>query len=272
MPKTILITGASTGIGYESAKLFQQQGWNVVATMRSPDKVPDLATLSNVICLPLDVTDANARQTAVQTALQHFPVIDVLLNNAGYGLIGAFEACTPDEIQRQFETNVFGLMEMTRLLLPQFRAQRSGTIVNVASIGGQLAFPLYSLYHATKWAVEGFSESLRYELEPFNIRVKIIEPGPIKTDFYSRSATYASQPGLTAYDEFTAKVKAALDKAADQGSPPSVTAQVIYQAATDRSDRLRYPAGGNAGALLLLRKLLSDRPMHAIIRAVMIGK
>lgn len=270
MPQTVLITGASTGIGYATANLFQQQGWQVIATMRSPEKVPELAALPNVICLPLDVTDPAAIQTTVQAVLQQVSAIDVLVNNAGYGLIGAFEACTPAEVQRQFATNVFGLMDMTRSLLPQFRAQRSGVIINVSSIGGRMAFPLYSLYNSTKWAVEGFSEALQYELAAFNIRVKLIEPGPIKTDFYARSATFASQPDLTAYDTFTAQVKATLDNAAETGSPPSVTAQVIYRAATDGSRRLRYPAGGNASAILLLRQLLSDRPLHALTRALMI--
>jgi short-subunit dehydrogenase len=270
MPKTVLITGASTGIGYETAKHFQQQGWNVVATMRSPEKVPDLAALPNVICLKLDVTDVDAIRVSVATALQQYQTIDVLVNNAGYALIGAFEACSAADLQRQFATNVFGLMEMTRALLPHLRDRRSGVIVNVASIGGHIAIPFYSPYHATKWAVEGFSESLQYELEPFNIRVKIIEPGPIKTDFYSRSMTFASQPGLTAYDEFINRVKPAFEQAGAGGSPPSVTAKMIYKAATDGSKKLRYPAGGNAGAILFLRKLLPDALFHAFIRSAIV--
>jgi NAD(P)-dependent dehydrogenase (short-subunit alcohol dehydrogenase family) len=266
MPKTVLITGASTGIGFETAKAFQRSGWHVVATMRSPEKVPELASLANVTCLKLDVTDAASIQAGVEAALQQFQTIDVLVNNAGYALIGPFEACTPEEIQRQFATNVFGLMEMTRALLPHFRSQRSGVIVNIASIGGHIAIPLYSPYHATKWAVEGFSESLQYELEPFNIRIKLIEPGPIKTDFYSRSMTFAQQPGLTAYDDFIQKVSPALEQAGVTGSPPSVTAAIIYRAATDGSKRLRYPAGGNAGGILFLRKILPDALFHTFIR------
>jgi NADP-dependent 3-hydroxy acid dehydrogenase YdfG len=266
MPKTILITGASSGIGLATVKLFQQNGWVVLATMRSPDKAADLATLPNVHCLPLDVTDGAAIQTTIQTVLHQFSTIDVLLNNAGYALVGPFEACTAEQIQRQFATNVFGLMEVTRALLPHFRVQRSGTIINVASIGGKMAFPLYSPYHASKWAVEGFSDSLQYELEPFNIRVKLIEPGPIKTDFYTRSLDVATQPGLSAYDRFVAKVMDKLNSAGNAGSPPEVTAQVIYRAATDGRDRLRYPAGGNAGFLLLLRKLLPDPVFSTIVR------
>ncbi|MBF2029887.1 MAG: SDR family oxidoreductase [Oscillatoriales cyanobacterium C42_A2020_001] len=270
MPKTVLITGASTGIGCETARLFQQKGWNVVATMRSPDKETELANLPRVSCLPLDVTDSHSIQQSVANALQQFGTIDVLVNNAGYALIGAFEACTPEEIQRQFATNVFGLMEMTRALLPHFRERRAGVIVNLASIGGHIAIPLYSPYHATKWAVEGFSESLQYELEPFNIRVKIIEPGPIKTDFYTRSLAFAKQPGLTAYDSFVEKVTRAHNRAGETGSPPSVTAQVIYKAATDGTTKLRYPAGGNASAILLMRRLLPDGLFRQVIRNAMI--
>jgi len=268
MAKTVLITGASSGIGYETAKLFQQRGWNVVATMRSPDKAGDLANRPNVLCLPLDVTQEATIQAAIAAAMQHFATLDVLVNNAGYGLLGPFEACTPEQIERQFATNVFGLMAVTRAVLPYFRQQQSGLIINVASIGGRLAFPLYSLYHGTKWAVEGFSESLRYELEPFNIAVKIIEPGPIKTDFYTRSPDLAQQPGLTAYDGFVQKVLPRVTQIGETGSPPTVTANVIYRAATDGRRKLRYPAGGNAGPLLLLRKLLPDSLFSQIVRAV----
>ena len=271
MARTVLITGASTGIGLSTAKQFQQQGWNVIATMRSPQKTLNPTTLDNTLSLQLDVTDSDSIAQAVTTALEKFSTIDVLVNNAGYALLGAFEACTPEQIERQFATNVFGLMAVTRAVLPHFRERRSGTIINIASIGGKMAFPLYSLYHSTKWAVEGFSDSLRYELEPFNIRVKIIEPGPIKTDFYGRSADPATRPGLTAYDAFVAKVLPKLKQAGDSGSLPEVTAEVIYQAATDSSQRLRYPAGGNAGLLLLLRKLLPDRIFSTIVRSSTIG-
>lgn len=259
MPKTVLITGASSGIGLATAQVFQQQGWNVVATMRSPDKAPTaLTNLERVLCLRLDVTQPDTIAGAIAQSLDQFQQIDVLINNAGYGLMGAFEACSPERIEAQFQTNVFGLMHVTRAMLPHWRERRSGVLINVSSIGGRLAVPLYSLYHSTKWAVEGFSESLRYELAEFNIRVKIIEPGPIKTDFYDRSADIAKTPGLTAYDTFVDKVLPNLLKAGEQGSPPEVTAQVIYRAATDGSDRLRYPAGGNAGFLLAVRRILPD--------------
>jgi NAD(P)-dependent dehydrogenase (short-subunit alcohol dehydrogenase family) len=266
MTKTVLITGASTGIGLATAKLFQQQGWNVVATMRCPDRDTELSSLPNLLCLALDVTQVETIHVAIDSAIAKFGKIDVIVNNAGYALIGAFEACEMADIRGQFETNVFGLMEVSRAILPHFRLRKQGILVNVASIGGKTAFPIYSPYHATKWAIEGFSESLQYELRQFNIKVKIIEPGAIKTDFYSRSITIAKQAGLTAYDDYVQRTLPQLNRAGAEGSPPEVTAQVIYQAATDGSWKLRYPAGGNAGFLLGLRKLLPDAWFTALMR------
>jgi NADP-dependent 3-hydroxy acid dehydrogenase YdfG len=266
MSKTVFITGASTGIGRATAQLFHQQGWNVVATMRAPEKSTELANLPNVLCLPVDVTQVETIHAAIDRAISHFGAIDVLVNNAGYALIGAFEACEMADIRSQFETNVFGLMEVTRAILPHFRQRRQGILINVASIGGRVAFPIYSPYHATKWAVDGFSESLQYELRQFDIKVKIIEPGAIKTDFYSRSITVAKQAGLTAYDDYIQKTLPQMDRAGSSGSPPSVTAQAIYRAATDGSWKLRYPAGGNASLLLALRKLFPDAWFTALIR------
>jgi NAD(P)-dependent dehydrogenase (short-subunit alcohol dehydrogenase family) len=270
MTKTVLITGASSGIGRATALYFQKQGWNVVATMRSPDKEiageNSLAKLDCVTCLKLDVTDRPTIIDAVAETIDRFGAIDVLVNNAGYGMLGAFETSTPEQIQRQFDTNVFGLMETTRAVLPHFRDRKQGVIVNVASIGGRVAFPLYSLYHATKWAVEGFSESLQHELLAFNIRVKIVEPGPIKTDFYERSADRTSKPDLPAYDEFSDRVLSKLNKIGTTGAPAEVVAKTIYGASTDNSWKLRYPADPIAKQLLFLRKLLPDFLFTKIVR------
>jgi NADP-dependent 3-hydroxy acid dehydrogenase YdfG len=266
MSNTVFITGASTGIGRATAQLFQQQGWNVVATMRSPEKSPELANLPNVLCLSLDVTQLETIHAAIDRAISQFGAIDVIINNAGYALIGAFEACEMADIRGQFETNVFGLMEVTRAILPHFRQRQQGIVVNVASIGGRMTFPIYSPYHATKWAVDGFSESLQYELRQFNIKVKIIEPGAIKTDFYGRSVNVAKKAGLTAYDDYIDRTLPKMDRAGANGSPPSVTAQAIYKASTDGSWKLRYPAGGNASLLLSLRKLLPDAWFIGLMR------
>jgi NAD(P)-dependent dehydrogenase (short-subunit alcohol dehydrogenase family) len=274
MTKTIFITGASSGIGRATALYFQKKGWNVAATMRSPEKElnqetnkPDsLANLDRVIVLKLDVTDPASITDAIAETITRFGTIDVLVNNAGYGLMGVFEAITAEQIQRQFNTNVFGLMETTRAVLPHFRDRKSGVIVNVASIGGHVAFPLYSLYHATKWAVEGFSESLQHELLGFNIRVKIVEPGPIKTDFYDRSADRSNNPDFPEYDDFNDRILTKLNKIGTTGAPAEVVAKTIYRASTDNSWKLRYPADAIAKQLLFVRKLLPDFLFTKIIR------
>ena len=274
MTKTVLITGASSGIGRATALHFQKQGWNVAATMRSPEKelhqesnnVKSLANLDRVMLLKLDVTEHSTIAEAVKETIHRFGAIDVLVNNAGYAVLGAFETSTPEQIQRQFSTNVFGLMETTRAILPHFRDRKSGVIVNVASIGGHMAFPLYSLYHSTKWAVEGFSESLQHELLAFNIRVKIIEPGPIKTDFYERSADRSSNPDFPEYDAFSDRVLTTLNKVGSTGASPAVVAKAIYGGSTDNSWKLRYPADPLAKQLLFLRKLLPDFLFTKIIR------
>jgi short-subunit dehydrogenase len=270
MSGTVLITGASTGIGKAAVFEFQRHGWNVAATMRSPEAAHDLAKLEKVFCTHLDVTDSASIKQAINETLSRFKSIDVLVNNAGYGLVGPFEASTNEQIERQFGTNVFGLMEVTRSILPHFRERRQGIILNVASIGGRVAFPLYSLYHATKWAVEGFSESLQHEMKPFNIKVKIIEPGPIKTDFYDRSLDMISSQELKVYDSFINKAMPNLMGAGATGSSPEHVARVIYKAATDGKWKLRYPAGGNAGSILFLRKMLPDSIFNGIMRSVIV--
>jgi NAD(P)-dependent dehydrogenase (short-subunit alcohol dehydrogenase family) len=242
MTKTVLITGASTGIGAATAQHFQRQGWNVAATMRTPEKAGDWTRQERVLPLRLDVTDPASIRQAIGQALARFGAIDVLVNNAGYGLVGPFEASTPEQVDRQMATNVTGLMNVTREVLPHFRERRDGVLITVSSMGGRLTFPLYSVYHATKWAVDGFSEALVYELEPFNIRVKIVEPGPIKTDFYDRSMDLMKKPELTAYDALVAKAMPNMQKAGETAPGPDVVAKVIFQAATDGSRRLRYPA------------------------------
>ena len=267
--KTVLITGASSGIGKAAARLFQARGWNVAATMRSPEKETELAKLDRVFCAALDVTRPESIREAVKSAVTKFGGLDVAVNNAGYGAVGPFEAAAREQILRQFDTNVFGLMEVTRAVLPHFREQRSGVLINISSWGGRLTFPLYSLYHATKWAVEGFSESLQFELEPFHIRVKLVEPGPVRTDFYSRSADFLADPQLTAYNEVVGRVMSEVHTAGAQGSPPEAVASVVFRAATDGKWKLRYPVGLFESAMLLLRRGVPDRWFHALIRQVL---
>lgn len=264
---TVFITGASSGIGAATARRFAAEGWSVAATMRDPAKAPaDLGPADRVAAIRLDVTDPAGVRAAVAATLDRFGPADVVVNNAGFAVVGPFEDAAPEEVRRQFDTNVLGLFDVTRAWLPHLRERGRGTIVNVASVGGRVAFPLYSLYHATKWAVEGFSESLRYELEPLGLRVRIVEPGPIRTDFYGRSAAPASSgPGLSAYADYAARVLPRLAKAGMTGASPESVARVIYRAAVDRSGRLRYSA--NSAAILAARKLLPDWIFAKLVRA-----
>ncbi|MEQ9257809.1 MAG: SDR family oxidoreductase [Roseovarius sp.] len=266
---TIFITGASSGIGAATARRFQSEGWNVIATMRDPAAGADLAALENVLVSRLDVTDAASIAEAVAAGLQKFGQIDVLLNNAGYGAYGPLEAFPAERIRRQFDTNVIGLLDTTKAVLPHMRERRSGTIVNISSIGGQITFPLGTLYHGTKFAVEGLSEALHYELEPLGIRVKIVEPGMIRTDFGGRSFDFAMDESLSDYAPTAAAMGRLFGKLAANPSTPDLVAGVIWEAATDSGDRLRYRAGPDAEALLDERKAKDDASFIAGLKALM---
>jgi NAD(P)-dependent dehydrogenase (short-subunit alcohol dehydrogenase family) len=267
--KTIFITGSSSGIGRATVEIFSRKGWNVAATMRSPGKEQELNKLPGVKLYELDVQDKNTVESAVKQAIIDFGRIEVLINNAGYGAMGAFEAATTEQIHQQFNTNVFGLFNVTQALAPHFRENRAGMIINVSSVGGRITFPLFSLYHATKWAVEGFSESLQYELKQFDIKVKLIEPGPIKTDFYGRSQVIFQKDSLTDYDDYQNMVIPNVVKSGEKGSSPEVVAKTIFKAATDGRRKLRYPVGGGAPAILLLRKLIPNSWFYRIIQTVL---
>lgn len=238
--KTVLITGASSGIGRATALLFASKGWTVAATMRSPETSDLASQSSNIKLFKLDVTDQASVDAAVRDVLAQYGTIDVLVNNAGYGLMGPFEAQTDAQIRRQFETNVFGVMNVTRAVLPHMRGRKEGRIVNVGSAAGRLTIPLYSMYSATKWALEGFSEGLWLELRQHNIKVKIIEPGMIKTDFFERSREVATKQGLTDYDAFTEAVMPNIKAWEDAGAEPDLVARSIWHASTSIWPRLRY--------------------------------
>ena len=258
--KTILITGASTGIGRGVARRFQGAGWNVVATMRKPADAGDLAALERVRVLPLDVTDRDSIAAAVQTTLTEFGSLEVLLNNAGYGLAGPLEAATPEQIERQFATNVFGPVYTMQACLPHFREKRAGLIINVTSVGGRLALPFNSLYHGTKFGLEGISESLALELAPLGVQVKLVEPGGVRTDFAGRSLDFAKKDGLTAYEpSLQGAMGVFMDPArGSEHSEPADIAEVIFEAATDGKPRLRYLAGKDAHRMIASRAHLSD--------------
>jgi len=269
--KTILITGASSGIGAATAKHFQANGWNVVATMRNPDGADDLVELDNIEVVRLDVTDPSSIAKAVAAGIDRFGKIDVLLNNAGYGAYGALEAFSMERIRRQFDTNVIGLMEVTKAVLPHMRANRSGTIINISSIGGQITFPLGTLYHGTKFAVEGLSEALHYELEPLGIHVRIVEPGMIKTNFGGSSFDFAMEEDLADYAPMAEAMGRVFGKLASNPSAPETVADVIWDAANESGHRLRYRAGADAVELLDKRKAQDDATFIGGIRQLMGG-
>src|SRR4051812_24755334 len=245
--KTVLITGASAGIGKTTAHLFQQKGWNVVATMRSPDAGKDVAALHNVLVTRLDVTDEPSIAAAVQAAEQRFGTIDVLVNNAGYGVYGLLEATSVDSIRRQFETNVVGLLATTRAVLPSMRRSKSGVVVNIGSIAGKMTYPLGTMYNGTKFAVEGVSEALRFELREIGVRVKLIEPGIIYTSFFD-ATEFNNDESMAEYQPMIGKFASAMDEVKKGGTEVGVVAETIYTAATDGTDRLRYLVGEDAKA------------------------
>jgi NAD(P)-dependent dehydrogenase (short-subunit alcohol dehydrogenase family) len=258
MKKTIIITGSSSGIGKATALYFSQKGWNVAATMRKPEDEKDIKESSSMKLYRLDVQDEDSIKKTIEKVISDFGKIDVVLNNAGYGAKGPFEAASKGQIKRQFDVNVFGLMAVIQHILPHFRQNNSGAIINVSSIGGRLTIPLYSLYHGTKWAVEGFSESLAYELAQFGIKVKIIEPGTIKTDFTGRSEDTLKKEGLDSYESFIKNCDEQFAKFINKAADPKLVAQTIYKAATDTSKRLRYIVGKDAKMFWTIRRYLGD--------------
>jgi len=257
MNKTILITGASSGIGKATAKLFQQKGWNIIATMRAPEKEAELTELDNTLVTQLDVLDLASIHKAVEEGIKKFGEIDALVNNAGYGAYGPLEAFPRENIVRQFNTNVIGLLDVTRALIPHFRKKRSGVIVNISSIGGKMTFPLGTLYHGTKFAVEGISEALSFEMEQIGVKVKIVEPGMIATDFGGRSFDFQAGE-ISDYQPIISNLMKVWQGGGLNPSPANLVAEVIYQAATDESTTLRYRAGDDANFLLNNRKEMDE--------------
>ena len=270
MNKTILITGASSGIGHATVLYFSAKGWNVVATMRNIDKQKEFSSLGNVLLLQLDVTKKDTIVKAFKDAILKFGKIDVIVNNAGYGLMGPFELLDSEQILKQYETNVFGLMNVIKEALSYFRENKTGTIINISSVGGRLAIPLYSLYSSSKWAIEGFSESLQFELKQFNIKVKLVEPGPIKTDFYNRSADKPKTNTFKNYEKLTSTVMPKLNSAGYSGLEPIEVAKVIYKAANSDNYKLRYGVGSSIKFVLFLRKITPDFIFNAVARIILV--
>lgn len=273
MNQTILITGASSGIGKSTAKHFAENGWNVAATMRTPEKETELNQTKNVKLYKLDVTGIDSIHKTIFDIINDFGKIDIVLNNAGYGLVGVFESATQEQIKKQYDTNLFGLFDVTKAVLPHFRENKSGMFINVSSVGGLATFPFFSLYHGTKWAVDGFSESLSYELKHLGIKVKIIEPGGVRTDFGSRSLDVAVPDTIKDYQEVFGSFndKMAEMMTADNMSSPEYLAQKIFEAATDGTDRLRYLIGQDAQEIIEMRNQIGSEEFVKVMYGQFIG-
>ncbi len=270
MTKTIFITGASTGLGKATAKLFAAKGWKVIATMRNPENERELNLIDNITLLPLDVTnfDQIKDTTLKAIALEN---IDIVFNNAGYGLFGPLEAFTDEQVQRQLTTNLLGVIRVTQAFIPHFREKKSGLFITTTSLGGLMAYPLCSTYHATKWALEGWSESMSFELKQLGIGIKTVSPGGIKTDFSSRSLELTSHPAYK--DQIDKLTTMFLDNPTrmESYSTPEEIAEVVYEAATDGKDKLRYVAGVNAQASYARRLEIGDEAFRQGIEKMWTG-
>ncbi len=267
--KTIFITGSSTGLGRAAARLFAERGWKVIATMRRPEKDAELAAVPGVTLLPLDVTDPAQIKAAAGRAIE-LGGVDVVFNNAGYGLAGPLEGTSDEELRREIDTNLLGVIRTTQAFLPYFRERRSGLFIATTSIGGHIALPFNSVYHATKWALEGWSESMSFELGQFGVGIKTVAPGGIKTDFISRSLSLASHP---AYEALTKRVLAAFTDPARQSAYSSAEqiAEVVYEAATDGKDQIHYIAGEDAKAMFAQRLQAGAEAFRKGINAMFFG-
>jgi NADP-dependent 3-hydroxy acid dehydrogenase YdfG len=264
MKKTVLITGASSGFGKETAKLFQKKGWNVAATMRSPERDQELHQLKGVKLYRLDVTDSASITSAVDAILQEFEVIDVLVNNAGFAVVGPLEATTKDDVQQQFDTNLVGLIETIKVVLPHMRVQRSGIIINISSVAGQVGVPFGSLYSASKFAVEGLTEALQYELNGVGIRLKLVEPTGYKTDFGGRSLLNVGTGAIADYTEPFAEFNKHMGNASSENIYE--VPEIIFEAATDNQEKLRYPVGIGAEQMIGAKQQLGDVDFKNMIK------
>ena len=275
MKKTVLITGTSSGFGKATTRYFARHKWNVVATMRNPAAEKELNTLPDVLVTRLDVLDKHGIKEAINAGIAKFGRIDAVINNAGFGLFGLFEGTPPEKIKEQFDVNVFGVMNVTRAILPHFREHKSGMIINISSGAGVFTLPMQSLYCASKFALEGFSESLAYELASQNIQVKIIEPGGVITTNFGERSAQESLYNLPVedYNEFmmaTNEIFVGL-RAARLAKEEDV-AQFIFASATDGTNRLRYVATPDIAPMVKARRETSEDQYIAEMRTRFPGK
>jgi NAD(P)-dependent dehydrogenase (short-subunit alcohol dehydrogenase family) len=267
--KVALVTGSSSGIGYETALMLARNGFDTYATMRNTNKSKEIAEITKKENLPLrvlklDVTDDKSADDAINNILNEKKSIEVVVNNAGYGLMGSIEDSSLDEIKAQFETNFFGAIRVMQKVLPIMRQQKAGTIVNVSSIAGRIGFPMGSSYVSSKFALEGLSESMSYELEQFGIRILLIEPGVINTNFAfvtPKKALDTNSP----YSPIMNKMQENLVSTIANGTSPKEVANVILRAITEDSPERRYLVGNDAFELIDARKNSTDKDFEKII-------
>jgi NAD(P)-dependent dehydrogenase (short-subunit alcohol dehydrogenase family) len=271
--KVAVVTGASTGIGYETSLMLARNGFLTYATMRNLNKSENIKLIATKEKIPihikqLDVTDDASVKDAVQTILSEIGRIDVLVNNAGYVLSGAFEDLTMDEIKAQYETNVFGLIRTTQAVLPTMRNQKSGIIVNISSAGGRFGYPSGSAFVSTKFAVEGLSESMSYELEPFGIKVVVVEPGVIRTNiFNSVVVAKKSQDPNSPYSQIMQKMATGFEEMLkNTSSSADLVAKVVLSAVTNENSNLRYLAGKDVETWLDGKRNMSDEEFYKMMK------
>jgi NAD(P)-dependent dehydrogenase (short-subunit alcohol dehydrogenase family) len=261
-----LVTGSSSGIGFETALLLARSGFHTYASMRNLEKSKNITEIANTEKLPLqviqlDVNDDKSVKDAIDKIVAENRRIDVLVNNAGYGLFSPIEDVTLDQVKDQFETNFFGVVRVTKEALPIMRKQRKGTIVNLSSGAGRVGVPVYSAYVASKFALEGLSESMRYELKEFGINIVIIEPGVIKTNIVENLKTVDIRSrSKSPYSDLIERVSKGFGKMMDNSSsPPKLVAEAILNAITSKEPEIRYVVGDDAQYIMKVRKSTSDR-------------
>jgi NAD(P)-dependent dehydrogenase (short-subunit alcohol dehydrogenase family) len=270
--KVAVVTGCSSGIGLEISLMLARNGFKTYATMRNLAKSPELQTIADNEKLPLkipqlDVADDKSVHNAIKSIWDESDRIDVLVNNAGYGLTGALEDLTMDEIKSQYETNFFGLIRTTQAVLPIMRKQKAGTIVNISSGLGRFGIAASSAYVGTKFAVEGLSEAMSYELEPFGIRTIIIEPGIIKTNFIKSSVmAKKSQDPNSPYSHLIRGMHTGMDKLIENGSLPAYVAKVVLDAIGDKNPKMRYLAGNDVEKIISMKSKMSDEEFHNMLK------
>jgi NAD(P)-dependent dehydrogenase (short-subunit alcohol dehydrogenase family) len=277
--KVAIVTGSSSGIGYATSLLLARNGFHTYATMRNIGRSADVQDIAYKERLPLeviqlDINDDASIRDSIEKVESENERIDVLVNNAGYGLVGAFEDLSVEEIKSQFETNFFGVIRLTQQVLPIMRKQKSGTIVNISSGAGRIGFPGMSAYVSSKFALEGLSESMSYELEPFGIKVVIIEPGVIRTNFKKNSVMSKKSldnSSISPYSSIIQKIDSSISSMVEHATPPEEVAKAILHAVISNNPELRYLVGNDIIMMVETKKSMSDKDFRKMMMQSIIG-